>query len=259
MAQLPNVTSALTGATSDQPFGDNNSLNDLDIDDFLDLMIAELQNQDPLNPLENDELIAQIGQIREVGATDKLTATLDAVLLGQNITSATNLIGADIEALSDDNQRVQGIVDRISVSNSQPKLHIDLNPSADVDEEPGNLEQGAYKYRVVWEEDGQLFGVDPAAQSGGQLLVGEAGGSSALLSNLPRSTSTKQIYRTDRTGTGEYRHVGSLTDVDQATFLDTKADADRGAAILSGTPQLITPQRSYEISLTNISEIRPPQ
>ena len=69
------------------------------MDDFLDLMIAELQNQDPLNPLENDELIAQISQIREVGATEDLTNTLNAVLLGQNISSATSLIGADVVAL----------------------------------------------------------------------------------------------------------------------------------------------------------------
>ena len=97
MTQLPNVNLA----NNNQAFGAANALNEVDLDDFLNLMIAELQNQDPLNPLENDELIAQISQIREVGATEQLTATLNAVLLGQNITSATNLIGADVVALND--------------------------------------------------------------------------------------------------------------------------------------------------------------
>lgn len=257
MAQLPNVTSTINSSSTDQPFGETNSLNDLDLDDFLNLMIVELQNQDPLNPLENDELIAQISQIREVGATDKLTATLNAVLLGQNISSATNLIGADIEALSDDFQRVSGIVDRISVSNGQPKLHLDLNPKAELDDEAGNIEQGLYKYRVVWEENGQLFGVDPLAGQVG-LPVNETG-SSVLLSNLPKTTAVKQVYRTDRTGGGEFRHVGSITDTEEATFLDNTADADRGIAVLTSTPQLIEPQRSFTISLNNVSEIRPPQ
>ncbi|MEQ8208575.1 MAG: flagellar hook capping FlgD N-terminal domain-containing protein [Lacipirellulaceae bacterium] len=258
MSQLPNVTSSLTGTTNDQPFGETNSLNDLDLDDFLELMIVELQNQDPLNPLENDELIAQISQIREVGATDKLTATLDAVLLGQNISSATNLIGADIEALSDDFQRVNGIVDRISVANGEPKLHLDLNPSARVDEEPGEIEQGFYQYRVVWEENGQLFGVDPLAGQSG-LAVGETSGASVLLSNLPKTNSVKQVYRTDRTGDGEFLHVGSITETDDATFLDNKADSQRGPAVLSSQPQLIDPSRSYTVSLNNVAEIRPPQ
>ena len=89
MSQIPNLNAASAG---ERAFGKNNTLNDLQLDDFLNLMIAELQNQDPLNPLENDELIAQISQIREVGATEQLTETLNSVLLGQNIASATNLI-----------------------------------------------------------------------------------------------------------------------------------------------------------------------
>ena len=84
--------------------GSNDALRDLDMDEFLKLMITELQNQDPLNPFENNEILQQISQIREIGATGKLTETLDAVLLGQNLTSATSMIGKTIEALSDDAQ-----------------------------------------------------------------------------------------------------------------------------------------------------------
>src|SRR5262245_63103667 len=91
------------------------AINDLDLSTFLTLMIKELQNQDPLNPLDNKDMLAQISQIREVGATDKLTQTLDSVLLGQNISSATNLIGADISAISDDGQSITGVVERVSV------------------------------------------------------------------------------------------------------------------------------------------------
>ena len=102
----------------------NDALRDLDMDEFLKLMITELQNQDPLNPLENNEILQQISQIREIGATGKLTETLEAVLLGQNLTSATSMIGKTIEALSDDAQTVRGVVDKISVTDGEPRLHI---------------------------------------------------------------------------------------------------------------------------------------
>ena len=95
MSQISNALGAGSAASSTT----SNAFNDIDLNVFLELMITELQNQDPLNPLENDELLAQISQIREVGATDKLTQTLDAVLLGQNVSSATNLIGADVGAM----------------------------------------------------------------------------------------------------------------------------------------------------------------
>ena len=102
----------------------NTALRGLDMDNFLKLMITELQNQDPLNPMENSEMLNQISQIREIGATDKLTSTLDAVLTGQNLTSASSLIGKEVKALSDDNEQVAGVVDRVTVTNGVPKLHV---------------------------------------------------------------------------------------------------------------------------------------
>ena len=49
---------------------------------FLKLMITELQQQDPLNPMDNKDMLNQIAQIRAVGASDQLTKTLNSVLLG---------------------------------------------------------------------------------------------------------------------------------------------------------------------------------
>jgi flagellar hook assembly protein FlgD len=102
----------------------NDALRDLNMDEFLQLMITELQNQDPLNPLENAEILQQISQIREIGATSRLTETLDAVLLGQNLTSASSMIGKTVEALSDDAKNVRGVVDKVTVTDGEPRLHI---------------------------------------------------------------------------------------------------------------------------------------
>jgi flagellar basal-body rod modification protein FlgD len=90
-------------------------LEDLDIDEFLKLMITELTNQDPLNPMDNAQLVEQIGQIRNISATNKLSQTLDSVLTGQSLTTASSLIGKRVTALNDQNQNVAGVVDRVSV------------------------------------------------------------------------------------------------------------------------------------------------
>lgn len=100
------------------------ALRGLNLDDFFKLMIAELQNQDPLNPLENSEMLQQISQIREVGATDKLTDTLDAVLLGQNLSNATGFVGKNIKGLTDEGTKVEGVVNRVTVSGGQVVLHV---------------------------------------------------------------------------------------------------------------------------------------
>jgi len=263
MTQLSNVNAALNAtSTNQQAIGSQNTLNDLDLDDFLNLMIAELQNQDPLNPMENDQLLSQIGQIRSVGATDKLTQTLDAVLLGQNISSATNLIGAQVTGLSDDNQRVEGLVDRISVANGRPRLHLELGSKVGPSDAEGQIEAGQYQYRVVWQsQEGILLGVDPLNSQGGSLTTqGQSGTAQALrISNLPVTDVPKQIYRTDGSGSGKFHLVGTLADGTTSTFLDTTSNANLGKNVLNKTPQLFQSIRSVEISLNNVDEVRPPR
>ncbi|TWU27805.1 flagellar hook assembly protein FlgD [Bythopirellula polymerisocia] len=252
MSQVTN----LSNLTNPSKASTANAINDVDLDDFLKLMISELQNQDPLNPLENDQLLAQISQIREVGATEKLTSTLDAVLLGQNITSATSLIGAEIEAISDDNQRVSGLVNRITISNGQPKLHLEEGSKVAISDEPGDLESGQYSYRIVWEnEDGILFGVETDAPV--DVTEDEQ---SIQISNLPVTDRAKQVYRTKSGGNGPYYFVGSLADGKTSSYLDTTKDDALSGTTLTRTPQLIDqPNRSFEVSLNNVGEIRPPR
>jgi flagellar basal-body rod modification protein FlgD len=99
-------------------------LRDVDLDVFLKLLIAELQNQDPMNPMDNHQILQQVSQIREIESNSRLTDTLEAVLLGQNMTTASGLIGRMVEGLTDDGTRVSGRVDRVSVADGKPMLHI---------------------------------------------------------------------------------------------------------------------------------------
>jgi len=112
------VTRNPTGA------GSSNALENLNTSQFLDLMIAELQNQDPLNPMDNAQMIEQIGQIRQIDASSRLTKTLDAVLMGQNLSSASAMIGKTISGLDDDADKVTGKVERVTVTDGVPKLHV---------------------------------------------------------------------------------------------------------------------------------------
>jgi flagellar basal-body rod modification protein FlgD len=254
---IPGVNQTFNGAF-DQQQVESGGINDVNMDDFLKIMITELQNQDPLNPLENDELVAQISQIREVGATEKLTSTLDAVLLGQNISSATNLIGAEIDAISDDDQKVTGLVERVSVANGQPKLHLDLTPRVAGSEEAGELEAGEYEYRVVWTENDKLFGVDPLTAADAESIVVEEDGAAVQLSNLPQTTVAKHVYRR-KAGEQDFQLVGSISDPKGATFLDGVSNEDLSDQMLGGTPQMMDPSRSFVVSLKNVGEIRPPR
>ena len=145
-------SSSTTGTSSSSDSGTTDAINNLDLGSFLTLMIKELQNQDPLNPMDNSQMLTQLSEIRQVGSTDKLTSTLNSVLLGQNISKPTNLIGANITALSDDNQQVTGVVDKVSITDGTPKLHVASYPSLGTVAGSGDITGGSYKYQVVWQD-----------------------------------------------------------------------------------------------------------
>ena len=72
-----------------------NSASDLQ-SSFLTLLVAQLKNQDPTNPMQNNELTTQLAQISTVSGIEKLNTTLGSVS-GQIDSSqslqAANLIG----------------------------------------------------------------------------------------------------------------------------------------------------------------------
>jgi len=96
----------------------------VDLNDFIKLLVTELQHQDPLNPMDNQEILQQISQIREIESNQRLTDTLESVLLGQNVVTASNLIGRTVVALSDEGDRVTGEVDRVSIEDGVARLHV---------------------------------------------------------------------------------------------------------------------------------------
>lgn len=48
-------------------------------DNFMTMLVAQIKNQDPLNPLENAELTSQLAQINTVSGIEDLNATLNGI------------------------------------------------------------------------------------------------------------------------------------------------------------------------------------
>jgi flagellar basal-body rod modification protein FlgD len=70
-------------------------------DDFLKLLIAQLQNQDPMKPMDNQEFAAQLAQFNSLGQLIEINSKLGALQSGQGSTSqynAASLIGKEISS-----------------------------------------------------------------------------------------------------------------------------------------------------------------
>lgn len=112
MSRIDGSTGA--GSTSAGKASEGNGLSNIDMDSFLKLLISELQNQDPMQPMDNAQMIQQIGQIREIGATAQLTESLSALSSNQQMVTASGLIGREITGLGSAGD-ITGVVDRVTV------------------------------------------------------------------------------------------------------------------------------------------------
>jgi flagellar basal-body rod modification protein FlgD len=99
-------------------------LSSLTANDFLTLMITELQNQDPLNPTDESEIMAQTASLSQITASTQLTSTLDSMQISQNLQGAASLIGASITGLDAKGNSVSGTVSSVTVSGGEAQLQV---------------------------------------------------------------------------------------------------------------------------------------
>jgi flagellar basal-body rod modification protein FlgD len=87
-------------------------------------MITELQNQDPLDPTDESEIMAQTASLSQITASTQLTSTLDSMQISQNLTGAASLIGANITGLDPNGKSVSGMVSSVTVSGGEAQLQV---------------------------------------------------------------------------------------------------------------------------------------
>lgn len=117
MASIVSIDSAATSAASGQAVASNNQLGE---SDFLMLLVTELMNQDPLDPLSDRDFIAQMAQLNTLSETEKLNENMQTVQMLQ----AAALVGRGIEAIGPMGERVLGIATEIRFVDSTPQIVI---------------------------------------------------------------------------------------------------------------------------------------
>lgn len=68
-------------------------------DRFLKLLVAQMQNQDPLNPMDNAQVTSQMAQINTVTGIDKLNATVQGLstqFMQLQAVQGASLVGRDV-------------------------------------------------------------------------------------------------------------------------------------------------------------------
>ena len=69
--------------------------------DYLNLLVTQLRNQNPLEPLDNNEMAMQLAQLSELEQLENMNGTFREVLAAQQRIQATELIGKEVAFVPD--------------------------------------------------------------------------------------------------------------------------------------------------------------
>ncbi len=94
-------------------------------DAFLQLLLAQLKNQDPLQPMDNTEFISQMAQLNSLNELMALNKTMSSLITAQMVTQGSALIGKTISASLDTGESVYGVVSGMQIHGDRVTLTVD--------------------------------------------------------------------------------------------------------------------------------------
>jgi flagellar basal-body rod modification protein FlgD len=90
---MTTVPATGTGTNTSTDSSTTSAMSSLNYNDFLQLMVAQLQNQDPLNPTDSSQFMSQIAEFSNVEQGINANSKLDQLLVNSNISQASTMIG----------------------------------------------------------------------------------------------------------------------------------------------------------------------
>ncbi|MET4042246.1 flagellar hook assembly protein FlgD [Bradyrhizobium sp. RT6a] len=111
-----NVTSATDSTSKSSSSTTSTSSTGVDYNTFLRLLIAEMKNQDPTNPMDTSQYMSQFAQLSSVEQAMQTNSKLDALLSSQSLSQANGLIGKTVSFTDSTGASFSGKVASVSIN-----------------------------------------------------------------------------------------------------------------------------------------------
>jgi flagellar basal-body rod modification protein FlgD len=140
MTQTSGVTSNGSAVAADTSV--TNPASAMGQNDFLKLLVAQLQYQDPMNPTGNDQFMQEQAQFATVEGINNLQKTMQSLEADQQLAQSVSLIGKQVTYIgSDGTSTATGVVSSVTSSSGSLSLtiggqHVDPSSVVTVEDAP---------------------------------------------------------------------------------------------------------------------------
>ena len=99
--------------------------NEVNQDDFLTLLMAQLKYQDPTSPLDNDKFLTQLAQFQQMESIQKMELSMNDLVKSMSISRASSLIGRQITGYDNEtHDLITGLVVKATLTNDAISLTV---------------------------------------------------------------------------------------------------------------------------------------
>jgi flagellar basal-body rod modification protein FlgD len=102
------------GASSRSAASRPSAFSALGAEDFVKIIFTELGNQDPLQPSDSKALLEQLSSLRSIQSDLDLSQRMQSLVMQNELSSASGLIGRSVSGVSEQRERVRDVVASVS-------------------------------------------------------------------------------------------------------------------------------------------------
>ena len=111
------------GAVASTTSSSSTAASSVSLQDFVRILVSQLNNQDPLKPMDNQEFVTQLAQFTSLEQSRQLNQNLESLLSVQSTTQSVGLIGRTVDVQSESGL-ASGQVIQLDFSSGEPRLTV---------------------------------------------------------------------------------------------------------------------------------------
>jgi flagellar basal-body rod modification protein FlgD len=98
--------------------------NALDADQFMQILMAQLTHQNPLEPMNNNEMMSQFSQLNSLQELREIHTAMDNVSASNQTTYLAGLIGKTVKVNRPDGKFLEGVVEGVLTDMDNPQIRV---------------------------------------------------------------------------------------------------------------------------------------
>lgn len=120
------MTNALAGTGTSSPTGSTATASSSAADnmDFMKLIVAQMKNQNPMDPSNSDQMVQSMSMMQLVNETHQMNSKMAGWAQTQGLLLGANIIGGQATLRTSEGAEVKGKVESVAVNNGEVKISV---------------------------------------------------------------------------------------------------------------------------------------